>query len=88
MDRTKEIFKFINALWKFIKQTKIPANNDMEAWDEIVEQATALTSEYKTSDPMHVMFRVWTIATLEYMSDISKGIPTLMQECNEVVKAV
>lgn len=88
MDRTKEIFNFINAMWKFIKHTEIPANNDNEAWDEVVDKATLLTSEYKTSDPRDKLFRTWVIAYLDYMSAISKGVPTLMQECNEVKKAV
>ena len=84
MDRTKEIFNFINAMWKFIKHTEIPANNDNEAWDEVVDKATLLTSEYKTSDPRDKLFRTWVIAYLDYMSAISKGVPTLMQEANEV----
>lgn len=88
MSRTKEIFNFINAMWKFIKHTEIPANNDNEAWDEVVDKATLLTSEYKTSDPRDKLFRTWVIAYLDYMSAISKGVPTLMQECNEVKKAV
>ena len=88
MDNLKTIYKFINELWKFIKHTTIPAQNDDEAWEEIVDKATELTSEYKTEDPLHVMFRVWTVAALQYMGDISKGVPTLMQECNEVKKAV
>lgn len=88
MDNLKTIYKFINELWKFIKHTTIPAQNDDEAWEEIVDKATELTSEYKTKDPLHVMFRVWTVAALQYMGDISKGVPTLMQECNEVKKAV
>ena len=88
MDNKKTIFKFLNELWKFIKHTELPANNDIEGWDKVVEDASELTAEYKTSDPLHVMFRVWTCAALQYMSDISKGVPTLMQECNEVKKAV
>ena len=88
MDNKKTIFKFLNELWKFIKHTEIPANNDDEGWDEVVDKATELTKEYQTSDPLHVMFRMWVIAALQYMSDISKGVPTLMQECNEVKKAV
>ena len=84
MDRTKEIFNFINTMWKFIKHTEIPANNDNEAWDEVVDKATLLTSEYKTSDPRDKLFRTWVIAYLDYMSAISKGVPTLMQEANKV----
>ena len=83
MNNKKVIFDFINSLWKFIKHTEIPAQADQEAWDKVVDDATNLTHEYQTSDPLHVMFRVWTVAALQYMSDISKGVPTLMQEANE-----
>ena len=79
----RNIYNFINQLWKFIKHTEIPTQADTEAWDKVVDDATELTKEYQTSDPLHVMFRVWTVAALQYMSDISKGVPTLMQEANE-----
>ena len=87
-EKNKQIYQFLGGLWRFIKHTEIPANNDVEGWDAVVDKATLLTSEFQTSDPMHVMFRMWVIAALQYMSDISKGVPTLMQECNEVKKAV
>ena len=80
----KTIFGFLNNLWKFIKSTEIPTQTDIDGWDKVVADATDLTHEYQTSDPLHVMFRVWTVAALQYMSDISKGVPTLMQEANEV----
>lgn len=87
-EKNQEFYQFLSRLWRFIKHTEIPANNDNEAWDEVVDKATLLTSEYKTSDPRDKLFRTWVIAYLDYMSAISKGVPTLMQECNEVKKAV
>ena len=84
----RNIYNFINQFWKFIKHTEIPTQNDDEAWDKVVDEATEVTKEYQTSDPMHVLFRTWMMAYLDYMSTVSKGMPTLMQECNEVVKAV
>ncbi len=80
----RSIYNFINSLWKFIKHTEIPAQNDAEAWDKVVDEATEVTKDYQTSDPMHVLFRMWMIAYLDYMSSISKGVPTLMQEANKV----
>lgn len=82
------IYAFINTLWKFIKHTEIPAQNDDDAWDKVVADATDLTREYKTSDPLHVLFRMWTVAYLDYMNSISKGVPTLMQEANEMKEQV
>lgn len=84
----RNIYNFINQFWKFIKHTEIPTQADREAWDKVVDEATEVTKEYQTSDPMHVLFRTWMMAYLDYMSTVSKGMPTLMQECNEVVKAV
>ena len=80
----KRIYKFVCDMWTFIRTHDIPPQNDDSAWDKIVEDATDLTREYKTSDPLHVLFRMWTVAYLDYMNSISKGVPTLMQECNQV----
>lgn len=88
MDKMKQIYDFINRFWKFIKHTSIPAQNDNDAWEKILEDAAELTIKHQTSDPLDVMFRVWVASYLQYMHDISIGMPTLMQECNEVVKAI
>lgn len=87
-EKNKQIYQFLSALWRFIKHTEIPAQNDNDAWDKVVDEATEVTKEYQTSDPMHRLFRTWMIAYLDYMSTVSKGMPTLMQECNEVVKEI
>lgn len=84
----RNIYNFINQFWKFIKHTEIPAQNDTEAWDKVLEDAAELTINHQTSDPLDVMFRVWVASCLQYMHDVSVGMPTLMQECNEVVKAI
>ena len=85
----KEIFDFMNRSWKFIKGNKdLPANNDDDEWDKIIDDAHSLTKDHQTSDPLDRLFRMWVVAILEYMSAVSKGIPTLMQEANEVKKDV
>lgn len=86
MDSLREINKFLNAFWKFIKHHNIPTQNDDAAWDGVIDDAHELTKDHQSSDPMDKLFRMWMVAYLQYMSDISKGMPTLMQECNEVVK--
>ena len=83
-DTNKPIYEFLSGLWRFIKHTEIPAQDNQSAWDQVVDDATELTKEYQTSDPMHRLFRTWVMAYLDYMSKISKGMPTLMQEANEV----
>ena len=84
----KEIYDFINKFWKFIKGNEIPSQNEDEAWDVVVNNASEVTKEYQGKEPMHKLFRLWMVAYLEYMSTVSKGVPTLMQECKEVVKTV
>ena len=88
MDSKKDINRFINRLWQFIKADDIPAQNDEGAWDKVVDDATELTKNHQGSDPLDSLFRKWVVAYLQYMSDVSKGTPTLMQECKEVVKTV
>ena len=80
----KQIYKFVCDMWTFIRTHNIPAQNDNDAWDQVVDDATELTKEYNTSDPLHRLFRTWVIAYLDYMSVTSKGFPTVMQEANKV----
>lgn len=80
----KQIYKFVCDMWTFIRTHNIPAQNDNDAWDQVVDDATELTKEYNTSDPLHRLFRAWIIAYLDYMSVTSKGFPTVMQEANKV----
>lgn len=84
----KKIYKFVCDMWTFIRTHDIPTQNDNDAWDKVVDDATELTKEYQTSDPLHRLFRTWVMAYLDYMSAISKGVPTLMQECNQVKEGI
>lgn len=88
MEEMRKIYSFINQFWKFIKSHEIPAQNDDEAWDVVVADAADLTKDHQSSDPLDKLYRMWVIAYLEYMSSISKGMPTLMQECNSIKKEV
>ena len=88
MDNLKEINKFINELWKFIKTTEIPAQNDDEAWEQVIDKTDALVADYKPKTPMNDLFKHWVVEYVDYMSVVSKGMPTLMQEAKEVVKGV
>lgn len=80
----KQIYKFVCDMWTFIRTHDIPPQVNQPAWDKIVSDAENLVHEYGTNDPMHRLFRTWVMAYLDYMSAVSKGVPTLMQECNEV----
>ena len=82
------IHGFINDLWKWIKNTEIPPQSNDIAWDHVVQASEDLCRDYRTSDPLHRLFRAWVVDYLEYLSDVSKGVPTLMQEANEAKKAV
>ena len=84
----KEINGLINKLWKFIKEHDIPPQCDIEAWDAIMADSEKMKDDYSGTTPKNRLFRQWLVAYLEYMSDISKGIPTLMQEAEKVVKDI
>ena len=83
MNNLKKINGFLNNMWKFIKSHEIPTQNDDEAWDKVIDDATELTADHQSSDPIDKLFRMWVVAYLEYMSTVSKGMPTLMQEAHD-----
>lgn len=75
MEKGKDdpIYKFICKFWKWIKTTNIPLQSDQDAWDKIVDEATELTRAYLTDKPIDRLFRMWVIAYLEYMGQVSSG---------------
>ncbi len=73
MGKDNPIYKFICKFWKWIKTTDIPVQSDQPAWDNIVDEATELTRDYKSDKPIDKLFRMWVIAYLEYMSQVSIG---------------
>lgn len=84
----KEINELINKLWRFIKEHDIPPQNDIEAWDRIVDDTEKLRNDYSGNTPKNKLFCRWVADYMEYMSDIAKGEPTLMQEAEQVVKSM
>ena len=84
----KEINGLINKLWRFIKEHDIPPQNDIEAWDKIIADSEKMKDDYSGSIPKNRLFCKWLVAYLEYMSDISKGVPTLMQEAEQAAKSI
>lgn len=84
----KDINGLINKLWRFIKEHDIPPQNDIEAWDKIVDDTEKMKDDYSGNTPKNRLFRQWIIAYMDYMSDISKGVPTLTQEAREAVKGL
>ena len=84
----KELNRLINRLWKFIKEHDIPPQSDIEAWDKVVADSEELRDDYNGNTPKNRLFCAWMVAYLQYMSDISKGEPTLTQEMEEAVKDI
>ena len=69
----KQVYDFINRLWKWIKSTEIPKQSDQAAWDKIVDETTQLTAKHQGKAPIDRLFRMWVIAYLDYMSAVSLG---------------
>ena len=86
VSEAKEINNRMNILWKWIKGHDIPSQADIDAWDAIVDDTEKLREYTSGSDPLNVLFRSWLVSYLQYMSDVSKGVPTLMQECNQIIR--
>ena len=84
----KQINEFMNALWKSIKTTDIPTQNDNEAWDAVLDTFGQLTQEHQGKAAVDRLFRAWVVDYLDYMKDVSKGMPSLMEEAKEVMKSV
>ena len=84
----KEINGLINKLWKFIKEHDIPPQSAIEAWDKIVADSEQMKDDYSGPHPKNRLFRQWLVAYLDYMSDVSKGVPTLMQEAEREAKEI
>ena len=89
MEKGKDdpIYKFICKLWKWIKQTEIPPQSDNEAWDKIVDEATELTRVYLTDKPIDRLFRMWVIAYLEYMGQVSSGKSILDEQAKKIERS-
>lgn len=90
MNKVDDVYNILNSLWKFIKKHPIPTQNenDNPAWEKIVEDSTKLCEDYQSKAPLDVLFRSWVVDYLDYMSDVSKGRPTLTQEADTVAKEV
>lgn len=69
----KELNNLINQLWKFIKAHDIPPQDDIEAWDKVVEDAEQMKELYSGDEPIKVLFRKWLVDYLEYMGRRDKA---------------
>lgn len=89
MEKGKDdpIYKFICKLWKWIKQTEIPPQSDNEAWDKIVDDATELTRAYLSDKPIDRLFRMWVIAYLEYMGQVSSGKSIVDEQAKKIERS-
>ena len=83
----KQVYDFINRLWKWIKQTEIPPQSDNEAWDKITHNASVLTAEHQGKAPIDRLFRMWVIAYLDYMSAVSLGKSIIDEQAEKIERS-
>ena len=81
------IYKFICKFWKWIKSTEIPDQSNQPAWDKIVDDATELTRAYLTDKPIDRLFRMWVIAYLEYMGQVSSGKSIVDEQVKKIERS-
>lgn len=57
MENIKEFYNFINDIWKYIKNTKAPEQDDNEAWDRINDMCAKMRKELavKQADWMEML---------------------------------
>ena len=73
MDRKQRIYDFIKAFWFHIRLfVEVPPNDDEKAWDDLLEQASALNKKHGTDDAEGRFFKKCIMAWLEYLSDRDK----------------
>ena len=72
------INKFINVLWKWIRETDTPELTDNEMWDCITGMPKKLVDdfekEYRTTEPMHEMFVKMANDYVEYMAKMARRV--------------
>lgn len=83
----KQVYDFINRLWKWIKSTEIPPQSDNEAWDKITHDASVLTAEHQGKAPIDRLFRMWVIAYLDYMSAVSLGKSIIDEQAEKIERS-
>lgn len=83
----KQVYDFINRLWKWIKLTEIPPQSDNEAWDKVTHDASVLTAEHQGKAPIDRLFRMWVIAYLDYMSAVSLGKSIIDEQAEKIERS-
>lgn len=46
MKDIKEFYNFINDIWKYVKNTKAPAQDDDAAWERLIDENSRLHHEF------------------------------------------
>ena len=46
MNDIREFYNFINSIWKYIKNTQPPAQDDHAAWERIIDRNSELHHEF------------------------------------------
>lgn len=68
MELQKKIYNFILDYWKLIKAyTPKPKDDDIAAWDKLVEDADALHKKYKDDTKEYQFFKGMIVLWLRYV---------------------
>lgn len=46
MENTKEFYDFVTEVWRYVKQTQAPAQEDNAAWEQIIDHSSELCREF------------------------------------------
>ena len=46
MENIREFYDFINSIWKYVKTTQPPAQDDDAAWEKLIDRNSELHHEF------------------------------------------
>lgn len=74
MDLQKKLYSFLYEYWKLIKQyTPIPNNEDMPAWDKLIEEAEDMLKRYDDGSVEYDFFKGLVFTWFDYASSVNKA---------------
>lgn len=68
MDLQRKLYNFIYEYWKLVKQyTPYPSNENIEAWDKLIEEAGAMLNRYNDGSIEYSFFKGLVFAWFDYI---------------------
>ncbi len=74
MDLQRKIYSFLDEYWKLIKRyTPQPSNDDIEAWDKLLDEAGAMLNRYNDGSTEYSFLKELMFTWFDYIGKCNKG---------------